>query len=240
MIASSSKAKVPGISIDNSEASPPLLSGGNQLLRKDSRDLSSSLRPKIQEVRFGIDEYYRCLHQQLCLAELDTDPRAKAFALSASLAKKIRILNDALAKNPEQSDEIVQLANELLSVSDGAIKEDALKMMLTQSPTSGNVDAINSHVLNYHDANLIELALQELVRHLHGGEAIKVHQYLQQTLETGSLLVRQAIAENIGAFLNQGSVGFYEKLVRDSRLSQKVREDLQSSIEEWRLSDSGG
>jgi hypothetical protein len=94
--------------------------------------------------------------------------------------------------------------------------------------------------LNYHDGNIVELAVTELKRYLNDENAIKIHWGLRDCLLTGSLLVREQLSTLLRPFINDGSVQFYRDLSQNPSLDREVRENLTSIIDEYLRQSSGG
>lgn len=193
----------------------------------------------VSELDKQIKDYHRCLGNDRCTEASDSDPRAQIFG-----ARKI--LLEALMRWPkgplteQERGTLNRRLKDLLEINDGAIKARALEILASQNPHDENVDLVLDHVMRYHDSNLLGLGLSELQRHLAGPQASKIHEVFGEILTNGSLLVRQALADKIGPFINQGSYRYYDSLSKSPRLDESIRRSLRSSVREWELRQSRG
>lgn len=194
----------------------------------------------IVQLKSDLSSYRECLSDDRCRADQEPDPRSRQMTVARELASKIDQRHMYIANKKMQSPKIAELAREILMEKEGYIKESALKLLLTQDAAAENIEAISEGVLDFHDSNLLDLAIQELSRHLGGDGADRVHEKVRATLFSGSLMVRQGLSEKIQPFINEGSFDFYERAAQDPMLDSKVKSNLQSSLAEWRLQKTGG
>lgn len=184
--------------------------------------------------------FQECLKDEHCHVDQEIDPRSRELSIANELAAKLEKANLDLATSPVQSAEIGEIARRMLSVREGRVKEGALKLMLTQEVAAENIDAVSEGILDFHDSNLVDLAIEELKRHLDSDHAETVHHKIRQTLLTGSLLVRQRLSEKLSPFINEGSYDFYEKTLSEPSLDSQIKKNLQSSLQEWQMAKKGG
>lgn len=217
------------------DKSIPFKSGGvSRSLASESKGLVL-----VNEVKDELTKYEKCQIDQIC-PSTETDSRSYEMDAIKPLLEKIKNLNEFIVKDHLRSKELSDLAQLLLKSNDGAMKEEALKLMLSQDPQDTNVKAVSEGVLEYYDSNLVDLAVSELSRHLVGSTAQEVHTALRNCLVTGSLLVRQSMSAKLGPFINQGSYQFYQNLSNKKGLDFPVHQNIQSQIREWELKQSGG
>lgn len=194
----------------------------------------------LQKVKISMDLYRQCLQGNTCSREEGSDPREGGFILSGQLAGQVRGLKNFKNELAFQAEGIRNLTIELLSIPDGAIKAAALELMQEIDTDENFATAILKGVLNYHDGNLIEDGIKVLERHLNSRAAHAIHESVGQTLKTGSFLVKQALSEQLIRFINEGSYPFYDGLSRDPHLDHKVRQNVESSLAEWRQRQDNG
>ncbi|MEY4616130.1 MAG: hypothetical protein RJB66_1090 [Pseudomonadota bacterium] len=194
----------------------------------------------IIQLKSDLSSYRECLIDDQCRADQEPDPRSRQMTVARELAYKVDQRYIFIANKKMQSPKIAELAREILMEKEGYIKESALKLLLTQDAAAENIEAVSEGVLDFHDSNLLDLAIQELSRHLGGDGADRVHEKVRAALFSGSLLVRQGLSEKIQPFINEGSFDFYERAAQDPMLDTKVKSNLQSSLAEWRLQKAGG
>lgn len=181
----------------------------------------------------------RCQMDGNCKVE-GLDSRGEDRAPWQEFLGKLQHFNLELRENRQHRPEVAKFAQELLGVDDGSVKEEALKLMLSQDSEAGNVEAVVQSVLGYHDGNLIEDALEELQRHLLTDRAPQIHASLGATLLSGSLLVREALSEKITPFINRDSYDYYRELSKHPLLTPPLRQNLLSQLREWELQQTGG
>ncbi len=193
----------------------------------------------LKEVKDGLVSYQKCYDEGGCVSD-DSDARAEDFTNTKLLQQKLVQFSAQVQQRGWQSSEVSLLARELLNVDDGAIKEQALDLLLSQQPEPQNVDAIAHGIFEYHDSNLVERAVAEFQRHLEGDQAVLVHQSIRSCLLTGSLFVRESVSAKLGEFVNSGSYQFYLDLSNDPAIEGTVRRNLRSTLLEYQLSQSDG
>jgi hypothetical protein len=223
VLASSAAAK-PAVSVKQKEPSSPS--------HRDYRALLIGMKS-------GLSAYRHCYDEGGCASD-ESDPRAENFAMVKVLKQKLTLMNAQVNQWGWHSSELSQLARELITIDDGAIKEEALDLLLSQQPEPENVEAIAKGIFEYHDSNLVDQAVMEFQRHLYGEQAVLVHQSIRACLLIGSLLVRESVSANLGKFINPGSFQFYDDLSNDPAIDGPVRRNLKSTLVEYQLSQSGG
>lgn len=220
-------------------ASTPNSSESLVLQPKEALKANPSYDDFFQDLRDGFASYQRCQEEGNCSFE-EGDSRSGDFQASKLLLQKLEGMNLQVNQNGWHSRNLSQLARELLTIDDGAIKEEALKLLLSQQPEPENVEAVADGIFKYHDSNLVEHAITEYEKHLYGDEANSVHATIRTCLLTGSLFVRESLSMNMGKFINSGSYDFYRELSKDPSIDSVVKRNLRSSLMEYQLNQSGG
>lgn len=213
----------------------------NENTNQNSKDESSvqSLEDLLEQLRKDIAQFHQCLDQGQCEYE-GNDPREEELVSSKNLSIAIDQFAKNVVKNQWKSSEISSLGRDLLKFDDGGIKEEALKLLLSQNPEHENVEAVVEGVLKYHDGNLVDQAIQELQRHLKGSEASLIHEGVKECLLTGSLLVKENLSGKMSQLMSPSSYVLYHELSNNPSLDRIVKRNLKSNLSEFEFNQNGG
>jgi hypothetical protein len=204
-----------------------------------SKEGDFDINTEIQKVKTELTKIKNCLENDNCEMG-ETDSRALQLSLGRRLSEKVKELTRKVTSESVRSQELNMLAQALLSFDDGFVKQEALNILASQAPERSDIAAIGENILGYHDSSLVPAALLELRRHLEGPEAHEVHDYILKSLLTGSILVRVRLSESLGPFINKENFQNYWELQQNADLDYQVRRNLQSTLREWQLNESGG
>jgi hypothetical protein len=209
-------------------------------LNQKAEHISPAISTSVSDLRDQIKESQYCLEQQNCDFN-DSDPRNYEFSIYKKLEDKVMQFKDLMTQNnnPKSSD-IQKLAQELMGMENGAIKELALDLMATQNPNEANIEIISKEVLSYHDSNLIEKGLNELRRYLGTSHEEGIQLAILQNLSSGSLFVREKLSEQISPFISKSYLTQYQDLIAQSPANSKVKKNLKSAVDEWTMKQQGG
>lgn len=169
-----------------------------------------------------------------------TSPSDEFYVKTKKLENEIAKLNLIVRSSNSTNPRLSETGRELLEYDDGAIKAQALSLLLSQPGEIENVDYVVKDILEYHDAKLVANAVAELQRYLTDQNAIKIHWGIRDCLLTGSLMVRDELSTLLQPFLNDGSIQFYRDLSQNPNLNKQIKENLISTIDEYQKQVSGG
>jgi phenylalanyl-tRNA synthetase beta subunit len=144
----------------------------------------------------------------------------------------LALYEDTLNRN-RRDKRLSEISREFLKISDGHVKEAALFLLSTQEPTPENLNAILESIMNYHDANLIALALMELEKYQGAQYQVQLYENFKSNLKTGSIFVKEALARGIDQFVTLDTRGDFEDLLNEMPLNSRVRQNLKSSLDRF-------
>jgi len=161
------------------------------------------------------------------------DSREYDLSVGQSLKKELFSLYEQTLRNEVIDDRITEIGIEYLGVSDGHVKEAALLLLSTQEPSQEALNAITENVLDYHDANLIGLALMELEKYKTGEFDVVIKDSFIKNFRKGSLLVKEALAKGIYKFVNEENRNDYGEILRSLPKNSKVRKNLKATLDRY-------
>ncbi|EQC46656.1 hypothetical protein [Bacteriovorax sp. Seq25_V] len=161
------------------------------------------------------------------------DAREYELTIGSKLKKELLSFYEEVLKSGKVSSEIEDVALEFLAINDGHVKEAALLLLSTQPPTQVALNGIIDNVLDYHDPNLIGLALIELEKYKSEEYNLQIKESFVRNFREGSLLVKEALAKGIYKFVNHESRSQYENILNNLPKNSRVRKNLKASLERY-------
>ncbi len=162
-----------------------------------------------------------------------SDSREYELTIGSQLKQELLAFYEEVLKSGRVSTEIEDVALEFLAINDGHVKEAALLLLSTQPPSQVALTGIIENVLDYHDPNLIGLALIELEKYKNEDYHIQIKESFLKNFREGSLLVKEALAKGIYKFVNQDTRSQYESILNNLPKNSRVRKNLKASLERY-------
>lgn len=187
----------------------------------------------------SISELLDCYKSETCPFP-NRDPREYKLSVGQAIKKKLKSAYGRLIKNEEQQTQYwLQMALKSLSVDDGHVKEAALEVISTQEPNNEAFDKILNDIINYHDPLLIAQAMAELQKYQGQSYQTKVYQSLSQAMQTGSLMVKKEIVQNLVPFMNPQSLPFFQSALDKMNPKSNVHTALYKLIKDFKAQQTG-
>lgn len=161
------------------------------------------------------------------------DSREYDLTVGQNLKKELFDLYENVLRKEIQDPKILATGIEYLKVSDGHVKEAALLLLSTQEPSQEALTAITENVLDYHDANLVGLALMELEKYKTGEYDVIIKESFIKNFDRGSLMVKEALAKGIYRFVNESNRNDYDEILRGLPKGSRVRRNLKASLDRY-------
>ncbi len=164
----------------------------------------------------------------------NNDPREYGMAIGLAIQTELHSLYNKVENKNLTNDAISQLARHYLSTPDGHIKEEALLILTTQPTSEANLYSILNDILNYHDADLTDMAMNELARYKNSEYSATINDYLKKNLLTGSHFTSLTIAKSISLFLSDDNIKEYQKIAQRMGTQSQSAQFLLASIENYK------
>lgn len=180
-----------------------------------------------------IDEIAGCYENEDCNYP-QTDTRSYYFAVGQDLKQQLETVTTWAITHQEKSPELVQLARTQLENEDGHVQKAALALLATQETSTETLEAILAQVLGGYDAQLIQIALRELLRYQNEDDRSKITTALADTLVTGAPFVAQEVSKSIQPFVYPRSVPNFENAANQLPEGSVIRHNVLAALENFR------
>ncbi len=161
------------------------------------------------------------------------DSREYDLSVGQSLKKELLNFYEEVLTNEIVDERVSSIARDFLKISNGHVKEAALLLISTQGPSQENLDSIVNNVLEYHDANLVGLALMELEKYKDDQYEVSIKESFVNNFTTGSLMVKEALAKGLYRFVNEDSRNVYGDILESLPKGSRVRRNLKASLDRY-------
>ena len=166
-------------------------------------------------------------------------PRDYDFAVGRDLKKTIYALHATIERNGLRDEEYSKIGRENLANEDGHVKEAALHLLSSQSPSEENLQSILRDVVLENDAELIEHAMLELGRYKSPADLTLIRGTLAQAMLTGAPFVSEAVSKYIVSFIDTESYGYFSEIATRVSSGSRVKTNLQFSLLEFKRRRAG-
>ncbi len=139
----------------------------------------------------------------------DSDPRSYELSVYKDLGEKLKSFYERVVASGLQDESIAKMARYYLSFGDGHVKEAALELMSTQTPSQSNLSALKKYVFDFHDPLIVAQGMGELRKYVKKYDD-EVNQIISGVLATGSISAREEVAKGLFPFINKDN---YQKIV---------------------------
>lgn len=198
---------------------------------------SQTEQPHLNSKSLGtMKKFLECYESDKCDYP-HTDPKSYQIALNKDVSTFLRTISASeFLKNIEMQKSL----QDLMKQGDGFTQEEALKL-LSQLPISQESLAaiLEGTKNNYADPLIMEQVISELARYNNTPMAEQVRTFVAETLLSGPQYSAEAAAQKIRPLLSENNINYY-KSIADKTKSTAVRGSLNSSIDDYALSLSGG
>jgi hypothetical protein len=161
------------------------------------------------------------------------DSREYDLTVGQNLKKELFNLYESVLRKEINDPKITAVGIEYLKVPNGHVKEAALLLLSTQEPSQEALSAITENVLDYHDANLVGLALMELEKYKTGEYDVIIKESFIKNFDRGSLMVKEALAKGIYRFVNEANRNEYHQILEGLPKGSRVRRNLKASLDRY-------
>jgi len=185
----------------------------------------------VKQRALRLSEIKSCYTQKCDFAS--NDSREYDLTVGNSLKKELFDLYEETLKNEISDQRITDIGIEYLRVSNGHVKEAALLVLSTQEPSQEALNAITENVLDYHDANLVGLALMELEKYRSTDYQVVIRESFIKNFNNGSLMVKEALAKGIYKFVNANNREDYGEILNSLPHNSQVRKNLKASLDRY-------
>lgn len=166
----------------------------------------------------------------------ETDARSYNFGVGQDLKTALVQLAATSRAGDLEGEAIASLAREQLKNEDGHVQEGALALLATQPTSEANLSAVLDNVISGYDAQLIQAALNELLRYNSERDQERIAGALSGAMTSGSPFVAREVSNGIAPFLQPRTVPIYEEAVPALLEGSLVRRDLARAIDAYRSS----
>jgi len=201
--------------------------------RPGDNDIDSTIPAIVASSKQALVQLEACYEVDNCNFP-STDPREYGMAIGQAIKAELHSLYQKIETSKLTDESISTMARHYLSTPDGYIKEEALLILATQPTSEANLYAILNHVLDYHDANLTDMAMNELVRYKNSEHGQIINDYLKKNLLTGGHFAGLTIAKSISLFLNEDNIRDYQKIAKKMGPQSQSAKFLLASIEDYK------
>ncbi len=183
-----------------------------------------------------VEIYLECYESDRCDYP-HTDPKSYQIALNKDVAKFLKQTPVSVFLNNLEMQKGLQ---ELMKQGDGFTQEEALRLFSQLPMSQENLTAIFEGTKNnYADPLIMEQVIAELARYNNTPMAEQVRGFVAETLMSGPQYSAEAAAQKIRPLLSENNLSYYRSIAEKTK-STAVRGSLNSSIEDYALSLSGG
>lgn len=161
------------------------------------------------------------------------DSREYDLTVGQNLKRELFNLYENVLRKEINDSKITTVGIEYLKVPNGHVKEAALLLLSTQEPSQEALTAITENVLDYHDANLVGLALMELEKYKTGEYDVIIKDSFIKNFDRGSLMVKEALAKGIYRFVNESNRNEYDQILQGLPKGSRVRRNLKASLDRY-------
>lgn len=183
---------------------------------------------------FKLDNCYK----EKCDSIPSNDPREYELTIGQKIKNRLLYLAEIVEDEKLSSESVSVIARYFLSNPDGHVKEAALQLISTQTPSEKNLESITKNILSYHDMELAEFALTEFQKYYLNAEyRTSIDNSLINTLIGGSLLTRESVSKNIFPFLTAENIERFESFLKTTEPGSKVNSYLGEAIDRFKLAN---
>lgn len=215
----SNGAPNPGLSPKNflidMDMDPLSIEIDTSLSDKSANEIADAIRSTIE--CYSFDCNYPHKDQKTYFFEVSKDIKRKLNTL-ALISKKNKVSDSA---------HFHDLIN-LITNSDGHVKEGALNLISSLPPSINNLNLILKFIIQDIDAELIPMALKELKRY--PNEQALITKILADTLLQGTPFVALAISLQIKIFINDSNYNLFAELLKKLNPNSILYENLKAAM----------
>lgn len=199
--------------------------------KEEQKEIKVSKSKKIEKKIDKLNDIVSCYQKDCDFA--NTDSREYGLSVGQALKTEMMDLYEDVLKNEFESSEISMIANKLMAIEDGHVKEAAILLLSTQPPSQENLTSLIDNVIDYHDPNLIGLTLIELEKYDDEKYKIQIRDSFMKNFREGSLLVKEALAKGLYRFVSEDTRGQFQDILNNLPKNSRVRNNLKSSLDRF-------
>lgn len=210
--------------------------------RSDSKKISSPVQAVldlsidsvhlVQSSTGRLSGINNCYKKQNCNYS-SRDPKEYSIEVGQDLRRELLNLLDRVETQELEGDAISEIGREYIQNQDGYVKEAALLLLSTQAPSRANLMSIVEHVLDYHNTDLVELALIELEKYELNDDKQYIYDAIKKNLMTGSIISRERISREIYSFISEDTYHVYLEVSKSLSRGSIVRKNLEAALEQY-------